>query len=81
MYCFHQYLSIDPKKVCHPHFNVHKTAHKHKLQEISRDISETIKDTELGSQIVRSICLLREYATPTITLTNRPTLWRPQFVF
>jgi len=24
MYCSHQYLSIDPKKVSHAHFNAHK---------------------------------------------------------
>jgi len=24
MYCSHQYLSIDQKKVCHAHFNAHK---------------------------------------------------------
>jgi len=29
--------------------------------------------------LVRSASLLREYATPTLTLTNRPSLWRPQF--
>jgi len=24
VYCSHQYLSIDLKKVCHTHFNAHK---------------------------------------------------------
>jgi len=24
IYCFYQYISIDPKKVCHAHFNAHK---------------------------------------------------------
>jgi len=44
MYCSYQYLSIDPKKVCHAHkmpTNLKK----------SLDISETIKDRELGPQI------------------------------
>jgi len=76
MYCSHQYLSIEPKKVCHAHFNAYKLQ---KIVNMNVDISETIKDKELGSQIrfrslVRSARLLREYATPTLKPTNRPNL-------
>jgi len=48
MYCPHQYLSIDPTKVDHAHSNAHK------LQEIvnmNADLSETVKDRELGLKI------------------------------
>jgi len=48
MYCSRQYLSIDPKKsLPRP-----QTAHKHqKIVNMNVDISETIIDRELGSQI------------------------------
>jgi len=46
MYCSYQYLSIDPKKVCH--FNVHKLK---KIVNMNADISKIIKDGEMGSQI------------------------------
>jgi len=48
MYCSHQYLSINPKNVCHAHFNAHNLQ---KIVNMNVDISETIKDRELGSQI------------------------------
>jgi len=48
MYCSRQYLSIDPKNDCHAHFNSHKPQ---KFVHMNVDISETIKDRELGSQI------------------------------
>jgi len=52
MHCSHQYLSIDPTKVCDAHFNAHKPAHKlQKIVNMNVDISETIKDRELRSQI------------------------------
>jgi len=48
---------------------------------MNADISETIKDRELGFQIyirslVRRANMLREHATPT----NRTNLWRSQFL-
>jgi len=51
---------------------------------MSADISETIKDRELGFHIrfrslVRSASLLREYAMPTRTPKIRLNQWRPQF--
>jgi len=48
IYCFHQYLSIDPKK------SLHRPQTAHKLQIIvnmTADISETIIGRELGFQI------------------------------
>jgi len=44
MHCSRQYLSIDPKRP--------QTANKpQKIVNMNVDISETIKDRELGSQI------------------------------
>jgi len=51
MYCSHQYLSINPKKVFHAHFNTHKPPKLQKIVNMNADISETIKDRELGFQI------------------------------
>jgi len=48
MYYSGQYLSIDPKKVCNAHFKAHKLQ---KIVNMNADISETIKDRELGFQI------------------------------
>jgi len=72
MYCSSQYLSIN-------HSNAHKT-----LALQNTDISETIKDRELGFRFrffsfVRSARLLREHVTPPLTPTSRPELWLLQF--
>jgi len=48
MYCSHEYLSIDPKKVWHAHFNAHNLQ---KIVNMNAEISETINDREMGSQI------------------------------
>jgi len=48
MYCSYQYLSIVLKQICLAHFNAHKLQ---KIVNMNVDISETIKDRELGSQI------------------------------
>jgi len=48
MYCYLQYLSINPKKVCHAHFNAHKLK---KIVSMNVDISETIIDKKLDFQI------------------------------
>jgi len=48
-YCSHQYLSINPKKSLPRPLQRPQTAHK--LQKLNADISETIKDREMGSQI------------------------------
>jgi len=48
MDCSHQYLSNNKKKVYHALFNAHKLQ---KIVVMNADISETIKDRELGSQI------------------------------
>jgi len=51
MYCSHQYLSIEPKKP-HAHINAHRPPTNLKIiVSMNADISETIKDRELGSQI------------------------------
>jgi len=64
-----------PRPLQRPH-----TANKlQKIVNINSDISETINDRELGFRcLVRSASSLREHATPTLTPTNRPILWRPQ---
>jgi len=49
MYWFRQYLSIDPKNVCHAHLNAHKPQ-KIVNTRMNVDISETIKYRELRSQ-------------------------------
>jgi len=67
------------------HISFGRTAHKpQKIVGMNADISQTLKDRELGFQIkfhrfVRSASLLREYVTPTLTPSNRTYLWRPQF--
>jgi len=48
MYYSCQYLLIDPKKVCHVHFNAHKLP---KIVSMNADILETIKDRELRIRI------------------------------
>jgi len=47
MNCSYQYLSIDKKKICHAHFTAHKLK---KIVNMNADISENIKDRELGFQ-------------------------------
>jgi len=49
IYCSRQCISINSKKVCHAHFNAHKLQ---KIVSMNTDISETIKDREMGSQIL-----------------------------
>jgi len=51
MYCSHQYPSIEPIKFSHAHFNAHKPPTNFKIVNMNVDISETIKDGEMGSQI------------------------------
>jgi len=51
MYCSHQYLLIDPKKSLPRPLYSPQTANKlQKIVNLNADISETIKDRELGSQ-------------------------------
>jgi len=80
MYCSYQYLSIDPrKKLPRP---LERLWADHKLQKtlnIYGDFSETITIEKWDLRfklrsLVRSANLLREYATPTLTPTNRPNL-------
>jgi len=44
----HQHIDFFLKKVCHAHFNAHKLQ---KIVNMNADISETIKDRELGFQM------------------------------
>jgi len=39
MYCSHQYLSIEPKKVCDANFNAHKLE---KIVNMNADIAKTV---------------------------------------
>jgi len=51
MNCSYQYLSIDPKKFATPsltHINAYKLK---KIVSMNADISENVKDRELGFQI------------------------------
>jgi len=57
IYCSYQYLSTDPKKV----FNAHKLQ---KIVSMNADISETIKEGELGFPIkIPQPCTQREIVT------------------
>jgi len=84
MYYPRQYLSIDPKSFPRP-LERPQIAHKpQNIVNMNVDISETIKDRELDLRFgfrsfAHSASLLCEYATPTLTPTIRPNLWRPQF--
>jgi len=52
MYCSHQYLSIDPKKsLARPLYRPQAAQKLQQIVNMKADISETIKDRELGSQI------------------------------
>jgi len=82
MCCSHQYLSVNTKK------SLPRPQTAHKIQNIAgmnANISETIKDRKLDfrirlSSLVHSASLLHEDATLTLTPTNRPNLWRQQFL-
>jgi len=78
MYFTHKNLLLNPKKVCHGHFNAHK------LQKIV-NMNENNKTENWDFRfrfrsLVSSASLLREYATPTLTTTSRPNLWWLQFL-
>jgi len=48
MYCSYQYLSINPQKDCHAHFNAHKLQ---KIENMNAGILETNQSRELGFPI------------------------------
>jgi len=67
MYCPHQYLSIDPNKVCHAHFNAHKLQ---KIVNMNAYISETIEERDLDSVAL--------YAVKVCFAKMPRRLYRPQ---
>jgi len=71
----YQYLSIDPKKNCHAHFNAHKLKNrKYERGYLKNDQRQSWDFRFRFRSLIRRASLLREYATPTLKPTNRENL-------